>query len=213
MTAINFKCPACNQALSGEISPGVMFRCPKCSAVIEPRISQGILTTQKKRPASFTVLGVLGIGYGAISCFGGLFSLVMMSFLTSKLNEIDFLPEWYIALHPLITGVGIVAVIALIIGSIGLLKCRNWGRITIMAYAWWSIIFGFLSLLLQIILWAKDETSNPHFLQSLIGGVIGLIPVAVASGLVIWILSRPTAKKAVVLTENDLPMEKNTKFI
>lgn len=213
MTAINFKCPACNQALSGEISPGVMFRCPKCSAVIEPRISQGILTTQKKRPVSFTVLGVLGIGYGAISCFGSLFSLFAIYFFASKLSAIDSLPEWYIAFLPLITVLGIIAVIALIIGSIGLLKCRNWGRIIVMAYAWWSIVFGLLSFLLQVILWMGDKTSNPHFLQGVIGGFIGMIPLTAASGVVIWILSRPTAKKAVVLTENDLPMEKNTKII
>lgn len=91
------------------------------------------------RPTSLTVLGVLGIIFGAagILCVGGLLAYGLIK----GDPNMEHAPPTMMMVNIGLTAIGVVLSLFLMIGSIGLLNLRPWSRSLMLVWAWVDLIF------------------------------------------------------------------------
>lgn len=138
--------------------------------------------TSGGRPTGITILGVLAIIGGVLNLCGGA-GLLGLGGLGISMGAAD--PSGSAVGFGAISGLlGLGTLgsgLLLLIGGIGLLMLKNWGRILLLI----GVIIGLISAVLTII---GALTGSGNFLSGLIGLVI--------NGVLLWYLQRPDVKAA-----------------
>ena len=91
------------------------------------------MSNGKERPTMVLVLGIINIVFGVLGICGGLLSLTG-SLSPGESDPIVF-PEEVKTWMSLLQGVSLALSVALIVGGIGLIQVKNWGRLLTIIYA------------------------------------------------------------------------------
>ncbi len=133
------------------------------------------------RPTAVTVFGVLNLVFGVLGVCGVGFSLVGLVMATPGTNPVyDLMRSSPILLYWTYasSALGALFVGVLIASGIGLLLNRGWGRLLSLAYAAFTILFGLLGLVVNVVflfpgLMELADSSRPEVMGGAIGGMVG----------------------------------------
>jgi hypothetical protein len=160
-----------------------------------------------QRPTVLTVLGILGIIYGAITLLSTPISLLVLS---QGGEAVAALPAWQLAditVATLLTG---MVAVAMVIAAIGLLQMAPWSRGLAIAVAGYQIVMQLIGAVILVITLPamvasmQVPTDDPFgssvmtgaMIGGAVGGMAGVVFWLVANGAVIYLLTRPDIVKA-----------------
>ncbi|QEG41193.1 hypothetical protein [Roseimaritima ulvae] len=116
----------------------------------------GALPPAEVKPTSITVFGILNIILGLLGLCGLAAAFAAFFIPTPPGNELPATQlmqnDAYRIFMYITIPLGFIATVALIAGGIGLLQGKGWGRTLSIGYAVYSIISGFLGLIVNVFL-------------------------------------------------------------
>jgi hypothetical protein len=179
---------------------------PYASPTAQPQYGGGMPGPDAK-PVAITVFGILNLVFGILGVCGigfGIFALVVMA------NNPGFQqPPNPVLDHPvgfvwniISMGLGTITTFMLIAGGILLLNNKDMGRVLTIVYGWISVVFGFLGIIVMVIIivgiFGQVDMQDPEEVGAVVGvalgtcfGFIGMVyPV-----LAIYFMTRPNVKE------------------
>jgi hypothetical protein len=161
-----------------------------------------------QRPTAVTVFGVLNLAFGALAFFCSPVSLAILKMPDDPRNPILHLAHtssYYRTWLIVACGIAMIGGIVQIAAGIGLLQLKPWARVTAIGYAIFGIVFGVFGQVVNLVLLSGAFRNAMHsgpqaagaiggMIGGMFGGCIGLIYPA----LLIFFLTRPTARAAFV---------------
>jgi hypothetical protein len=149
----------------------------------------GFLPPKPTRPASVTVFGILNLVFGVLGLCGAAFSAAMFSMMPQNPNmpnpvlELMANNPTYRLFTQVSTGLGFIASIVLIVGGIGLLQAKSFGRTLSIGYSLYAILAGivgsianFVFLVGPLLEQAQVAGAGPEqagAIGGMVGGVFG----------------------------------------
>lgn len=140
------------------------------------------------QPVSLTVFGILNIVWGLLGlCLTGIFT-AQVTVVTGQSNvrvEAMSAAPVYFGYTMLSIAVGFVATIALIVGGIGLLSGKPYGRKLSLAFAVYGIVFGLLGLICNFAYllgpMIDQVPAGPQKTPTVVGMIVGMSGAGVCS--------------------------------
>lgn len=174
---MNVTCPHCSQVVAlDDRAAGTVANCPACgqAMTVPSPLPPPVMKPPSARPTSVTVFGVLSIVFGGLALLCTPINLVTANMPNPMFNIPGF-RAWTIFSSIL----GMAAAIWQLSNGIGLLRLKPWARTGSMAYAWFAIVMGVVSMTVMLVLLlprmgaATGGSSDPAMAAGMIGGVIG----------------------------------------
>ena len=134
-----------------------------------------------QRPTSVTVFGILNIVFAALGVFGVIGSAVLLFAVGSSENPVVRIAgenPAYAAWLKLGIPLGLLSCVALLAAGIGLLRLKSWGRQLSIAYAFYAVVMGVASTVLNFFLLVRPlleeagQQQGPEAAGA-IGGAVG----------------------------------------
>ncbi len=146
------------------------------------------------RPASVTVFGTLNIIFGSLALLCSPFGIIGL--LVPQTGN-PFPMTGAIRMMALVGyGIGFIFAIVLLASGIGLLKQRSWARQTAYLYGWAALIWGVLSLVINLSLMMPSmgnvpEETAPAVIGGFVGGMCGGLISLIYPVLLIVFMRKP----------------------
>ena len=179
MSDISFECPQCQSALEvEEQDTGDQAECPKCHCIVTVPHGEKPppIPDETPRPASVTTFGILNIVFGGLALLCTPFSAFAVFSMPNEFNPAQWYKGWLIFSSAL----SVICSAWLLALGIGLLCLKRWSRTGSIVYAWITIVFGVIGMVINFAAMTSGGISmspetSAGFIGGLFGGLIGLV--------------------------------------